>query len=58
LRIRFDPVDQGGAARRRRKETLEHDQPRTLFEDRLQRLDRLRIGKREQLAFLGEPIAQ
>ena len=58
LRVGLDPVDERGAARRRREQPLEHDQARALLEDGLERLDRLGIGEREQLALVGETLAE
>jgi hypothetical protein len=37
---------------------LEHDKSRAVFEDRLERLNRLGIGEREQLAFARQTPAQ
>ena len=50
LRIGLDPVDERRAARRRREQPLEHDQSGRCFQDRLQRLDRLGVGKRQEFA--------
>jgi hypothetical protein len=47
-RITLDPVDERRAARRCRKEPLEHDQRGTLLRDRLERLERLGIWERER----------
>ena len=53
LGVGLDPVDQRRAARRGREQTLEDDQPRVLLEDRLERLNRLRIGKRQKLSLVA-----
>ena len=58
LLIGLDAIDQRGAARRRGKEALEHDETGLVRENRLERLNRLRIGKREQIAFFRKTIAQ
>jgi hypothetical protein len=47
LRIALDAVDERGATRRRGEQPLEHDEARTLFHDRLQRLNRLAVRERE-----------
>ena len=54
LRVSPDAIDQRGATRRRREQPFEHDQPRLLFQNRLQRLDRLGVGECEQLALVCE----
>jgi hypothetical protein len=58
LRIALDSIDEGGPARRRREQTFEHDQRRTMFDNGLQRLNRFRVRELEAVPFDIDALAE
>ncbi len=58
LRIAFDPIDEGGAARCGGEEALEHDQPGAMFDNGLQRLNGFRVRELEAVPFDIDALAQ
>ena len=58
LRVRLDAIDERRAARRGREQPFEHDERRTLLQDRLERLNRLRIREREEFPLTGQALLE
>ena len=50
--VGLDAVDQRRASRRRGEESFDDDELRTLIENGLQRLDRLRVRERLEISFI------
>lgn len=58
LGVSLDPVDERSPARSGREQTFEHNQPGPLLEDRLERLNRFRVGKSEEFPLIGQTFRE